>query len=89
MDSPCVGRAHGLIRMLSVGERLKGCAARTDKPAAALDPLALTQRRVGMPFRPRSVRRQEVTCQFCAQTDILTLRRQAPRPAKGKIPAEK
>jgi hypothetical protein len=37
--------------MLGAGEGLKGCAARTGKPASALDPLARTQRLADMPFR--------------------------------------
>jgi hypothetical protein len=36
--------------MLGVGERLKGCAARTGKPASALDPLTRTQRLVDIRF---------------------------------------
>jgi len=35
-------RAHGWLIVLDEGEGLKGCAARTGKPASALDPLALT-----------------------------------------------
>ena len=43
--------------MLGENDRLKGCAARTGKaPASALDPLALTQRCLVMPFRARCVR---------------------------------
>jgi hypothetical protein len=37
--------------MLGAGERPKGCAARTGKPASALDPLTRTQRLADMPFR--------------------------------------
>jgi hypothetical protein len=37
--------------MLGAGEGLKGCAARTDQPAAALDPLTRTPRLAVMPFR--------------------------------------
>ena len=36
--------------MRGAGEGLKGCAARTGKPAAALDPLARTPRLAVMPF---------------------------------------
>ena len=37
--------------VLGEGDGLKGCAARTGAPAAALDPLALTPRLLVMPFR--------------------------------------
>jgi len=53
-------RAHGWLIVLGEGEGLKGCAARTGKPASALDPLALTQRLADMPFRTKCVRRQTV-----------------------------
>jgi hypothetical protein len=37
--------------MLGADERLKGCAARTGKPASALDPLIRPQRLADMAFR--------------------------------------
>jgi hypothetical protein len=45
------GQAHGWLIVLDEGEGLKGCAARTGKPASALDPLALIPRLAVMPFR--------------------------------------
>jgi hypothetical protein len=50
--------AHGRLMMLGESDGRKGCAARTGKPASALDPLALTQRLAVMPFRARCVPRQ-------------------------------
>ena len=44
-------RAHGWPIVLGEGDGLKGCAARTGKPASALDPLARTQHLAVMPFR--------------------------------------
>ena len=43
--------------VLGQGDGLKGRAARAGLPVSALDPVALTQRRVVMPFRARWVRR--------------------------------
>ena len=60
--------------MLGADERLKGCAARTGKPAAALDPLTRTQRLADMPLRKRFVRSPRVTSLLCTQGDISTLR---------------
>jgi hypothetical protein len=56
-------------------EGLKGCAARTGQPAAALDPLTRTPRLAVMPFRT-SVFAAGVSSLLCAQGDISILRRQ-------------
>jgi hypothetical protein len=44
--------------MLGRDNGLKGCAARTGKPAAALDPVARLQQLADMPCRKACVRRQ-------------------------------
>src|SRR3978361_2054767 len=44
-------RTPGYSMMLGADERLKGCAARTGKPASALDPLIRPQRLADMAFR--------------------------------------
>ena len=62
-------RAHGWPIVLGEGKGLKGCTARTGKPASALDPLALTQHLADMPFRTRRVRRRECHLYF-ARSDI-------------------
>src|SRR5271157_2571066 len=63
--------------MPDAGEDLKGCAARTGKPASALDPLARIRSLADMPFRPSGVRRRggchlyfarRVTFLTCADT---------------------
>jgi hypothetical protein len=51
------GHAPGTAMMLGGRTGLKGCAARTGKPAPALDPRPPTQQRAIMPFRARFVRR--------------------------------
>ena len=45
--------------MLGETVGLKGRAARAGEPVSALDPAALTQRRVVMPLRARRVRHRE------------------------------
>jgi len=62
-------RAHGGLMVPGEGEGLKGCAARTGKPASALDPLARTRHLADMPFRKRVSAAAECHLYF-AQSDI-------------------
>ena len=61
---PTDARPHRSL--LGAGDGLKGCAARTGKPAAALDPLARTPRLAVMPFRASCVRKLWVSSLLCA-----------------------
>jgi hypothetical protein len=53
-------------------EGLKGCAARTGKPASAPDPLIATPRLADMPFHRKRVRRQGCHLYFARQVTFLS-----------------
>jgi hypothetical protein len=60
-------------------EGLKGCAARTGKPASAPDPLIATPRLADMPFHRKRVRRQGCHLYFARQVTFLSCA-DKPRP---------